>query len=112
MKEQLREKDKQLREKDEQLRSKDELLKLVQEQEKEKDNTQILALSEIIRLNKKLLPPAPGESVINGDPNGYQAGNPMDTNIGNYTSDIDTNSGNNSYQHNPVEHQQNNFHGD
>jgi hypothetical protein len=62
MKEQLREKDKQLKEKDEQLKSKDEILKLAQEQAKEKDNAQILALSEIIRLNKKLLPKSPDES--------------------------------------------------
>src|SRR5207248_1636048 len=74
MKEQLREKDKQLREKDNQLKSKDELLKLVQEQTNDKDNAQILALSEIIRLNKKLLPPPPGESVIDVDANGYQSG--------------------------------------
>jgi hypothetical protein len=75
MKEQLRKKDDQLKEKDEQLKSKDELLKQAQEQSKEKDNAQILALSEIIRLNKKLLPQAPDESVIEVDANGYQHGN-------------------------------------
>jgi hypothetical protein len=62
LKEQLREKDKQLAVKDEQLKSKDDLLKLAHEQYKEKDNAQILALSEIIRLNKKLLPPSPSET--------------------------------------------------
>jgi len=91
MKEQLREKDKQLQEKDIQLKSKDELLKLAQEQSKDKDNSQFLALSEIIRLNKKLLPPAPVETVIDMDTNGYQQGNPMDTNVGNQASDGDNN---------------------
>jgi hypothetical protein len=95
MKEQLRKKDDQLREKDDQLKSKDELLKLVQEQAKEKDNAQILALSEIIRLNKKILPPAPDESVIEVDANGYQHGNQMDTTRGNQASDVDNNFGNN-----------------
>ena len=98
MKEQLREKDKQLREKDEQLRSKDDLLKLAQEQPKEKDGVQVLALSEIIRLNKKLLPPSKGEAVINVDPNGYQPDNQRDTNVGNQASDVDTNFGNHGYQ--------------
>jgi hypothetical protein len=108
MKEQLREKDKQLREKDDQLKSKDELLKIVQEQGKEKDNTQFLALSEIIRLNKKLLPVRDDELVTKVDPNGYQTGNPMDTNIGNHASDVD----NNGYQSGPVKHPQNNFTGE
>ena len=91
MKEQLREKDKQLKEKDDQLRSKDKLLEQAQHQAREKDNTQILALSEIIRLNKKLLPPSPGESVINADTNEYQPGNHMDTNIGNNASEVGIN---------------------
>src|SRR5207245_2435392 len=91
MKEQLREKDKQLKEKDNQLKSKDELLKQAQDQSREKDNTQILALQEIIRLNKKLLPPPTGESVINVDPNGYQPDTQMDTNIDNQASDVGTN---------------------
>ena len=82
MKEQLREKDRQLKEKDDQLKSKDELLKLAQESSKEKDNAQILALSEIIRLNKKILPPAPGEEAIEVDASGYQAMNDIDTNFG------------------------------
>ena len=82
LKEQLHEKDKQLSVKDEQLKSKDDLLKLAHEQAREKDNAQILALSEIIRLNKKLLPSAPSETMRNADTNGYQAGNNMDTNVG------------------------------
>jgi hypothetical protein len=95
LKEQLREKDKQLSVKDEQLKSQDELLKLVHQQAKEKDNAQILALSEIIRLNKKLLPPSPSETVRNVDTNGYHAGNQMDTTGGNQASDVDNNFGNN-----------------
>jgi hypothetical protein len=83
LKEQLREKDKQLAVKDEQLKAKDDLLKLAHEQAKEKDNAQILALSEIIRLNKKLLPPSPGETVRNVDTNGYQPANDIGTNFGN-----------------------------
>jgi hypothetical protein len=98
MKEQLREKDKQLKEKDEQLKSKDDLLKEAQAQSKDKDNAQILALTEIIRLNKKLLPPAPGESVIDVDMSGYQPGTSMDTNGGNRASDLDNNFGNTGYQ--------------
>jgi hypothetical protein len=98
LKEQLREKDKQLAVKDEQLKSKDDLLKLAHEQHKEKDNAQILALSEIIRLNKKLLPPSAGETVRNVDTNGYQAGNQTDTNIGNQAADVDNNIGNTGYQ--------------
>jgi hypothetical protein len=94
-KEQLREKDKQISVKDDQLKSKDELLKLVQEQAKDKDNAQILALGEIIRLNKKLLPPSPGETVRNVDANGYQAGTNMDTNGGTKASDVDNNFGTN-----------------
>jgi hypothetical protein len=82
LKEQLREKDKQLSVKDEQLKAKDDLLKLAHEQAKEKDNAQILALGEIIRLNKKLLPPSPGETVRNVDTNGYQPGTNSDTNFG------------------------------
>ena len=74
LKEQLREKDKQLSVKDEQLKAKDDLLKLAHEQAKEKDNAQILALGEIIRLNKKLLPPSPSEAVRNVDANGYPSG--------------------------------------
>ena len=97
LKEQLREKDKQLAVKDEQLKSKDDLLKLVHEQAKEKDNAQILALGEIIRLNKKLLPPSPGETVRNVDTNGYQPGTNMDTNFGNQASDLDNNFGNSGY---------------
>lgn len=108
MKEQLREKDKQLREKDDQLKSKDELLKIVQEQAKEKDNTQFLALSEIIRLNKKLLPVRDDEPVTKVDPNGYQTDNPMDTNVGNHMSDM----GNSGYQSDSVKHPQNNFTGE
>jgi hypothetical protein len=95
LKEQLREKDKQLSAKDEQLKTKDELLKLAHEQAKEKDNAQILALGEIIRLNKKLLPPAAGETVRNVDANGYPSGTNMDTNVGNQTAEIDNNFGNN-----------------
>jgi hypothetical protein len=95
LKEQLREKDKQISVKDDQLKSKDELLKLVQEQAKDKDNAQILALGEIIRLNKKLLPPSPGETVRNVDANGYQAGTNMDTNGGTKASDVDNNFGTN-----------------
>jgi hypothetical protein len=83
LKEQLREKDKQLKEKDDQLKSKDDLLKQALEQSKEKDSTQYLAMSEIIRLNKRLLPPSPGESVIEVDTNGYQPSNPLDNNSGN-----------------------------
>jgi hypothetical protein len=79
LKEQLHEKDRQLSVKDEQLKTKDDLLKLAHEQVKEKDNAQILALSEIIRLNKKLLPSAPSETMRNVDTNGYQPGNNMDT---------------------------------
>jgi hypothetical protein len=112
MKEQLHEKDRQLREKDEQLRSKDELLKQAQEQSTGKDNTQFLALQEIIRLNKKLLPPSQNESAINVDTNGYQNSNQMDNNIGNQTSDIDNNFGNNGYQSDPNKHEQNNFQSD
>ena len=93
LKGQLREKDKQLAVKDEQLKAKDDLLKLVHEQAKEKDNAQILALGEIIRLNKKLLPPAPSETVRNVDANGYQAGTNMDTNGGTQASDVDNNFG-------------------
>jgi hypothetical protein len=95
LKEQLREKDKQLSVKDEQLKTKDELLKLAHEQAKEKDNAQILALGEIIRLNKKLLPPSPAETVRNVDPNGYQPGNNVDTNRGNQAADLDNNFGTN-----------------
>ena len=79
LKSQLREKDKQLSVKDDQLKAKDDLLKLAHEQAKEKDNAQILALSEIIRLNKKLLPSAPSETVRTGDTTGYQPGTNMDT---------------------------------
>ena len=82
LKEQLHEKDKQLSVKDEQLKSKDDLLKLAHEQAREKDNAQILALSEIIRLNKKLLPSAPSETMRNADTNGYQPANDFDTNVG------------------------------
>jgi hypothetical protein len=32
------------------------------------------------------------------DPNGYQTGNPMDTNIGNHASDVGINVGTNGYQ--------------
>ena len=81
--------------KDEQLKSQDELLKIVHAQAKEKDNAQILALGEIIRLNKKLLPPSPGETVRNVDANGYQAGTNMDTNVGTQASDVDNNFGTN-----------------
>ena len=95
LKEQLREKDKQLSVKDEQLKAKDDLLKLAHEQAKEKDNAQILALGEIIRLNKKLLPPAPSETVRNVDANGYPSGTNMDTNVGNQTADVDNNFGTN-----------------
>ena len=95
LKEQLREKDKQLSVKDEQLKAKDDLLKLVHEQAKEKDNAQILALGEIIRLNKKLLPPSPGETVRNVDANGYPTGTNMDTNVGTQASDVDNNFGTN-----------------
>jgi hypothetical protein len=98
LKEQLREKDKQLAVKDEQLRSKDDLLKLAHEQAREKDNAQILALGEIIRLNKKLLPSSPGETVRNADTSGYHAGNHMDTTGGNQASDVDNNFGNTGYQ--------------
>jgi hypothetical protein len=101
MKEQLREKDRQLKEKDDQLKSKDELLKQAQNQSREKDNTQILALQEIIRLNKKLLPPSPAETVRNVDPNGYQPSNSMDTSSGNQASDVDTSFGNHGYQTDP-----------
>jgi hypothetical protein len=101
MKEQLRKKDEQLKEKDDQLKSKDELLKIAQGQAKDKDNAQILALSEIIRLNKKLLPPSPGETVIDMDTNGYQSSNPMDTNVGNQASDV----GNNGYQSDTNNHE-------
>jgi AraC-like DNA-binding protein len=82
LKQQVHEKDRQLSVKDEQLKAKDELLKQVQEQTREKDNAQILALSEIIRLNKKLLPPSPQETVRNVDTNGYQPANGIDTNVG------------------------------
>jgi hypothetical protein len=112
LKEQLHEKDKQLAEKDELLKSSNELLKQAQEQSKEKDNAQILALSEIIRLNKKLLPTKSGDPVRNVDTNGYQPGNDMDTNIGNQASEVDNNFGNNGYQSESVKHPQNNFHGD
>jgi hypothetical protein len=112
MKEQLREKDRQLHEKDEQLRSKDELLKQAQEQYKEKDNAQILALTEIIRLNKKLLPASPGESVINVDANGYQPDTQRDTNLDNQASDVDTNFGNHGYQRDANKHQQQHFDSD
>jgi hypothetical protein len=95
LKEQLREKDKQLSVKDEQLKAKDDLLKLAHEQAKEKDNAQILALGEIIRLNKKLLPPSPSETVRNVDANGYPSGTNMDTNVGNQTADVDNNFGTN-----------------
>jgi hypothetical protein len=95
LKGQLREKDKQISVKDEQLKAKDELLKLVHEQAKEKDNAQILALGEIIRLNKKLLPPSPAETVRNVDANGYHAGTNMDTNGGTQASDVDNNFGTN-----------------
>ena len=95
LKGQLREKDKQLSVKDEQLKAKDDLLKLVHEQAKEKDNAQILALGEIIRLNKKLLPPSPAETVRNADANGYHDGNNMDTNVGTQASDVDNNFGTN-----------------
>jgi membrane carboxypeptidase/penicillin-binding protein len=97
LKEQLREKDKQLAVKDEQLKSKDDLLKLAHEQAKEKDNAQILALGEIIRLNKKLLPPSAGETVRNVDTNGYHAGNQMDTTDGNQASDVGNNFANSGY---------------
>jgi hypothetical protein len=97
LKEQLREKDKQLSVKDEQLKAKDDLLKLAHEQAKEKDNAQILALGEIIRLNKKLLPPSTGETVRNVDTNGYQPRTNMDTNFGNQASDLDNNFGNSGY---------------
>jgi hypothetical protein len=90
LKEQLHEKDKQLSVKDEQLKAKDDLLKLAHEQYREKDNAQILALSEIIRLNKKLLPPSPSETVRNVDSNGYHDGN--------QASDVDNNFGTNGYQ--------------
>jgi hypothetical protein len=95
LKEQLREKDKQLAVKDEQLKAKDDLLKLAHEQAKEKDNAQILALGEIIRLNKKLLPSAPAETVRNADTNGYQSGNQMDTNSGTHAVNLDNNFGTN-----------------
>jgi hypothetical protein len=95
LKEQLREKDKQLSVKDEQLKAERDLLKLAHEQAKEKDNAQILALGEIIRLNKKLLPPSPGETVRNVDTNGYQPGTNMDTNLGNQTVEFDNNFGTN-----------------
>lgn len=95
LKEQLHEKDKQLSVKDEQLKAKDDLLKLVHEQAKEKDNAQILALGEIIRLNKKLLPPSPSEPVRNVDANGYPSGTNMGTNPGNQTADVDNNFGTN-----------------
>jgi hypothetical protein len=95
LKEQLHEKDRQLSVKDEQLKAKDDLLKLAHEQAKEKDNAQILALSEIIRLNKKLLPSAPSENTRNVGTNGYQPGNNMDTNGGNQGADFDTNFGTN-----------------
>jgi len=95
LKEQLREKDKQLAVKDDQLKAKDDLLKLVHEQAKEKDNAQILALGEIIRLNKKLLPASASETVRNVDTNGYHADNQMDTTDGNQASDVDNNFGNN-----------------
>jgi hypothetical protein len=95
LKQQVHEKDRQLSVKDEQLKAKDELLKLAHEQAREKDNAQILALSEIIRLNKKLLPPSPNETVRNVDTNGYQAGTNMDTNGGTKASDVDNNFGTN-----------------
>ena len=95
LKEQLHEKDRQLSVKDEQLKTKDDLLKLAHEQVKEKDNAQILALSEIIRLNKKLLPPSPGETMRNVDTNGYQPGNNMDTTRGYQGADVDNNFGTN-----------------
>ena len=98
LKEQLKEKDKQLAVKDEQLKSKDELLKLVHEQAREKDNAQILALGEIIRLNKKLLPPSAGETVRNVDTKGYDTGNHMDTTGGNQAPDVDNNISNYGYQ--------------
>jgi hypothetical protein len=98
LKEQLREKDKQLAVKDDQLKSKDDLLKLVHEQAREKDNAQILALGEIIRLNKKLLPPSALETVRNADTTGYHAAHDIDTNGGNQASDVDNNFGNNGYQ--------------
>jgi hypothetical protein len=112
MKEQLREKDRQLKEKDEQLRSKDELLKQAQEQSTGKDSTQFLALQEIIRLNKKLLPPSPGESVINVDANGYPTDTKRDTNVDNQASDIGNHFGNPGYQSGPQKQQQHNFEGD
>ena len=84
--------------KDEQLKSKDDLLKLAHEQAKEKDQAQYLALSEIVRLNKKLLPPSPSETVRNVDTNGYQPGSNMDTNVGNHASDVDNNLGTSGYQ--------------
>jgi hypothetical protein len=95
LKEQLREKDKQLAVKDDQLKAKDDLLILAHQQAKEKDNAQILALGEIIRLNKKLLPPSPSETVRNVDTNGYQAGNNMDASRGNQAADVDNNFANN-----------------
>ena len=95
LKEQLHEKDRQLSVKDEQLKTKDDLLKLAHEQVKEKDNAQILALSEIIRLNKKLLPSAPSENMRNVGTNGYQPGNNMDTTGGNQGADVDNNFGTN-----------------
>ena len=93
LKQQLREKDKQLSVKDEQLKAKDDLLKLSHEQAREKDNAQILALSEIIRLNKKLLPPSSSETVRNVDTNGYQPG----SNAGNNTAEVDNNFGTTGY---------------
>jgi hypothetical protein len=91
LKEQLHEKDRQLSVKDEQLKTKDDLLKFAHEQAKEKDNAQILALTEIIRLNKKLLPPSPAETMRNVDNNGYQPGNNMDTTGGYQGADVDNN---------------------
>jgi hypothetical protein len=112
LEEQLREKDKQLKEKDEQLKSKDEILKRAQDQAKESQQTQYLALSEIVRLNKHILPPRADTSVINVAPNGYQTGNRMDTHVGTQGSGVGTNVGNHGYQSDPVNRQQNNFESD
>jgi len=116
LKDQLTKKDEQLAEKDAQLRSKDELLRQAQDNAKEKDNAQILALSEIIRLNKKLLPVRDDddeESRINVHVRDSQSGNQMDTsggkNAGNQGLDLDNNVGNHGYQRDPDKHRQQNF---
>jgi len=67
MKEQLRKKDKQLQEKDIQLKSKDELLNWHKNSRKIKTIHNFLRCQKSYGLNKKLLPAAPAETVIDMD---------------------------------------------